>query len=67
MDFIHAYPQAVSVSFTLVPYSARTFDYEGDRLRWADPDVDAAATALRSVRQQWRDTRRLHEPLGATA
>jgi hypothetical protein len=55
VDFMPLYPHAVSIPFSFVPYSEPTFHYEGDNLRWADADLDAAAEALSRIRQQWRD------------
>jgi glycosyltransferase involved in cell wall biosynthesis len=53
MDFMPRYPQAQAVPYTLVPYSDRTFHYQGKGLRWAEADIEAAARALRGVKIRW--------------
>jgi len=53
MDFMPRYPNADAVPFELVPYSDRTFRYGGEGLRWAEADIEAAACALRSVKNRW--------------
>lgn len=57
MDFMPRYPNAFPVPFELVPYSDRTFHFQGDNLRWAEADVEVAAWALCAVRDRWETAR----------
>ena len=57
MDFMPLYPRAIAVPYELVPYSDRTRRYQGEGLRWAEADIDAAAAALRKVRAAWEARR----------
>ena len=58
VDFMHLYPNAISVPYELVPYQDRTLHYEGGNLRWAEADVAQAALNLKDIRQNWQDPRR---------
>ncbi len=53
MDFMPRYPNAITAPFKLVPYSDRTSHFQGDGLYWAEPDIEAAASALKSVKKCW--------------
>ncbi len=53
MDFMLRYPHAIAVPFKLVPYSDPTFQYQGEGLYWAEADIEATASALRSLKKCW--------------
>jgi GT2 family glycosyltransferase len=50
MDFMPGYAHAIAVPYTLIPYADTTFHYAEKGLLWADPDIVAAADALRRAR-----------------
>jgi hypothetical protein len=53
MDFMLRYPHATALPFKLVPYSDPTFQYQGEGLYWAEADIEAAASTLRSLKKCW--------------
>lgn len=53
MEFMGRYPHAHAVPYRLVPYKDRTGHYHGKGLRWAEADIQDAATALFMHRTQW--------------
>ena len=57
MDYMPKYPHAIALPFELVPYHDRTFRFQGDGLRWAEADLEAAASALCEVRQRQQAAR----------
>ena len=58
MDYMPYYRNAISVPYKLIPYSDPTFHYRGERLIWAEADIEAAANALCQERQRWEAVRR---------
>ena len=58
MDYMPKYLHAIALPFKLVPYSDRTFRFHGDGLRWAEANLEAAACALREVRQKQQVARK---------
>ena len=57
MDYMPHYRNAISVPYRLVPYRDPTFHYRGERLVWAEADIEAAASALCEARQRWEAVR----------
>ncbi len=57
MDFMPRYSNAIAVPFELVPYSDPTFHFQGENLRWAEADIEAAAHALQDVMRDWNSER----------
>jgi glycosyltransferase involved in cell wall biosynthesis len=58
MDYMPYYRNANPVPYKLVPYRDPTIYYKGDGLFWAEADIDAAASTLLGIRQQWDAERR---------
>ncbi|MSO90421.1 MAG: glycosyltransferase family 1 protein [Acetobacteraceae bacterium] len=53
MDYMRMYPHAFPVPYQLVPYKDRTFHYTDTGLRWAEPNIDEAASMLHDIKEGW--------------
>ena len=62
MDYMPGYANAIVIPYRLVPYSEPTNHYQDLGQTWADPDIDAAAEALRRIHTTWCANRPVSTP-----